>query len=316
MTRSLACLLIVATLATVARQHHNASVTSPAPFSGVAASNAREDWAVALLTALGNAQPSADTVALVVAWQTGENTTARFNPLATSQEMDGATVFNSHGVKEYATFEDGIAATVKTLSYAYDGYADILAGLQTNDPERAMAGLTRSPWAAEAGYGARVRALWGKTKDERRTVIDERRTTNAAKAAPMPDWKARINSRFTTVDCRYWYMQTGCQHFGTDIMGDGEGTPFYAPYAGTYRACVDNGDSGPYVGKWIEYTTDDGAELLINHFRDSPYCGAPVGARIEAGALLGTMRADANHVHVQVSVGGELRDFERFWEAH
>lgn len=123
-------------------------------------SSPREQWAVDFLRALGNEQPSADTIAFVVAWQTEEGTTARYNPLATSQDMPGATLFNSHGVKNYATHEDGIEATVKTLHYSYTGYADILTGLRTNNPALALAGLSASPWAAEAGYGERVRGLW------------------------------------------------------------------------------------------------------------------------------------------------------------
>jgi hypothetical protein len=125
-----------------------------------APTNAREAWAVDFLAELGNAEPTPATVAFVVAWQTEEGTSARNNPLATSQDWEGATLFNSHGVKEYASYQDGIKATVRTLQYSYTGYADILEGLRTNDPDRALAGLGSSPWAAEAGYGARVRELW------------------------------------------------------------------------------------------------------------------------------------------------------------
>jgi hypothetical protein len=123
-------------------------------------SSPRERWAVDFLRELGNEQPSADTIAFVVAWQAEEGTAARYNPLATSQDMEGATLFNSHGVKNYATYEQGIEATVKTLSYSYTGYADVLEGLRTNNPALALSGLSSSPWAAEAGYGERVRGLW------------------------------------------------------------------------------------------------------------------------------------------------------------
>jgi murein DD-endopeptidase MepM/ murein hydrolase activator NlpD len=270
-------------------------------------SSPRERWAVDLLRAVGNREPTPATIAFVVAWQAEENTTARFNPLATSQDMPGATLFNSHGVKEYSSYEEGIAATVKTLSYSYTGYADILAGLQTNNPALALSGLSSSPWAAEAGYGERVRGLW-----ERQSRTTVSLPNNVARADIVPDWRSRINAGFYTVDCRFWSFQTDCQHFGTDIAGDGEGTPVYAPVSGVYAGCQDNGASGPYIGKWVEYTADDGARFLINHFRDSPYCAMPPGTRIEAGAFLGTMRGDANHVHVQISVGGQLVDFEEY----
>jgi murein DD-endopeptidase MepM/ murein hydrolase activator NlpD len=268
----------------------------------------REQWAVDLLKAVGNEQPTPATVSFVVAWQAEEGTTARFNPLATSQDMEGATLFNSHGVKEYSSYEEGIAATVKTLGYSYTGYAEVLEGLRSNNPALALSGLSASPWAAEAGYGERIRGLW-----ERKTVS---LPDHAMGADIIPNWRGRINAGFYTVDCRFWSFQSGCQHFGTDIAGDGEGTPVYAPVGGIYAGCQDNGDSGPYIGKWIEYTADDGARFLINHFRDSPYCGAAPNTRIEAGAFLGTMRGDANHVHVQVGVGGSLVDFEQYFEEH
>src|SRR5688572_6074200 len=93
------------------------------PQQAYAPATERERWAVDFLTGLGNGEPSGATVAMVVAWQTEESTTAQFNPLATSQDMPNATVFNSHGVKNYASYEDGIMATVKTLSYSYPGYS-------------------------------------------------------------------------------------------------------------------------------------------------------------------------------------------------
>jgi murein DD-endopeptidase MepM/ murein hydrolase activator NlpD len=140
---------------------------------------------------------------------------------------------------------------------------------------------------------------------------------SGAKAAPVADWTGRINAGFYTVNCGAWGFQKGCQHWGVDIAGDGEGTPVYAPFGGRLRRCQDNGDGGPLIGRWIEYTDDHGGELLINHFRDlGAWCEMPPGTRIEAGALLGTMRGDANHVHMQVIAGGELVDFERYFEEY
>jgi hypothetical protein len=111
----------------------------------------RERWAVDLLTRLGNTQPTAATVAFVVAWTLAEDSGmgafARNNPLNTTQEGFSATgAINEDGVKGYATREDGLNATVQTLSYGY--YTEIVAGLQTNDPQRAFNGLINSPWAS------------------------------------------------------------------------------------------------------------------------------------------------------------------------
>jgi murein DD-endopeptidase MepM/ murein hydrolase activator NlpD len=117
---------------------------------------AREQWAYDLALALGNPAPDANTVAFIVAWTRAEDgndagALARHNPLNTTETAGAVATVNSHGVKAYATREDGIAATVRTLGYSYPGYSEIAAGLMTNDPERALAGLHASPWGTSAG---------------------------------------------------------------------------------------------------------------------------------------------------------------------
>lgn len=150
---------------------------APAPAPGIAAEaamqpvaaapqNAREAWAVDLLGRLGNAQPTAETVAFVVAWTTAEDACMqdcgyssaweRFNPLNTTQTGYGAyATINGDGVKAYPDYESGMAATVQTLSYSY--YTEIVAGLQANDPERALRGLYASPWGTNAVH---VEQIW------------------------------------------------------------------------------------------------------------------------------------------------------------
>lgn len=126
----------------------------------------REAWAVDLLARLGNDAPSAATVALVVSWTVAEDVCMadcgyssaweRFNPLNTTQTGYGAfATINGDGVKAYPDYESGMQATVQTLSYSY--YTEIVAGLQTNDPERALRGLYASPWGTSA---ASVERLW------------------------------------------------------------------------------------------------------------------------------------------------------------
>lgn len=122
-------------------------VTSVRP---VVPTNDRERFAVDLAAALGNSAPTPELLALLVAWQQGEGTASTFNPLATTQDWPGATIYNSVGVKNYASYQDGIAATVKTLSYGYAGYADIVAGIKANDPALALRGLYASPWGTSA----------------------------------------------------------------------------------------------------------------------------------------------------------------------
>jgi hypothetical protein len=48
-------------------------------------------------------------------WSQHEGTSARFNPLATTQKESGSTNFNSVGVQNYTSAEEGAAATAHTL---------------------------------------------------------------------------------------------------------------------------------------------------------------------------------------------------------
>lgn len=123
----------------------------------------RAAWALDLLSRLGNRQPTQATVNLVVAWTLAEDgregpgtAWARNNPLNTTQAGFGEIeVINDDGVKGFPDYKSGMAATLQTLSYGY--YAEIVAGLQTNDPERALRGLYASPWGTDA---TDVESLW------------------------------------------------------------------------------------------------------------------------------------------------------------
>lgn len=248
-----------------------------------------------------------DSLRLLLAWEQAEGADpACFNPLNTSLDMPGARTINSHGVKCYPDEATGLAATINTL--AEDRYSGIVAAFQYTDDDAFLAALAASPWGTDAD-------LVRKILDEQWTVTTGSMMAAGSKADIVPNWDQRINAGFWTVNCAYWSWQTGpagkCQHLGTDIGGDGEGTRVYAPYSGTVVSCQDNGDGGSLVGWWLIYNTDNGAELLINHFRTVHDCTP--GARVEAGQELGTMRSDANNVHVQVRVGGQLVDFVDFW---
>lgn len=138
----------------------------PLAAPATAPADAREAWAVDLLRRLGNDAPDAPTVAFVVAWTTAEDACMsgcgyssaweRYNPLNTTQTGYGAyATINGDGVKAYPDYESGMAATVQTLSYSY--YTEIVAGLQSNDPERALRGLYGSPWGTSAAH---VEQIW------------------------------------------------------------------------------------------------------------------------------------------------------------
>lgn len=120
--------------------------------------NARERFAVDVLAGLGNTSPTPATVRMIVEWtiaeDAGDGALTRHNPLNTTQSGYNEThAINDDGVRGYATYADGLAATLQTLSYGY--YTAIVAALRANDPEAAKRALWASPWASSHyGYGA------------------------------------------------------------------------------------------------------------------------------------------------------------------
>jgi cell wall-associated NlpC family hydrolase len=140
-----------------------------------APTNDRETWGMAFLAGIGNAAPTADTLAFVVAWQAGENTTAAYNPLATTQNADGATCFNyingKCGVKNYTSYEQGLQATIETITNGY--YQHIWYGLQTNQPDIALNDQELATWGTGRGNVEQgwIRQQGSRATDVRQGVI-------------------------------------------------------------------------------------------------------------------------------------------------
>jgi len=86
----------------------------------------------------------------LVAVMVGEGSHARFNPLDTTQPWPGSTSYNSVGVRNYATWDDGVAATVATLRNGY--YPDVIAVLNAGGPaDRLVVAWANSPWGTWQG---------------------------------------------------------------------------------------------------------------------------------------------------------------------
>ena len=93
-----------------------------------------------------------------VAWAIAEYTAARYNPLATSYSMPGATDFTSGGVKSYVSLEQGLKATEFTLEEGSPelGYGPILSSLRScGDAMDTAKAIDASRWC---GCGAYVQA--------------------------------------------------------------------------------------------------------------------------------------------------------------
>ncbi len=116
-----------------------------------------EDWRTDYLSAMGNDAPSPGILNFMEAWRRAEGMPEScFNPFATTQVNGPATIYNSHGVKCYETYEQGRQATIDTLVQSYPGYAEILSGLQTNNVDLAVAGLEASPWGTSVALVEQV----------------------------------------------------------------------------------------------------------------------------------------------------------------
>ncbi|HEX4776481.1 MAG TPA: hypothetical protein VFW74_06905, partial [Acidimicrobiia bacterium] len=106
-------------------------------------------WANDFLTRLGMPVTS-ENMRAVVAWEKAEGTKAQFNPLATTRSMPGATNFNQVGVKNFASYQDGIDANAAALMNGR--YPNILAALRRGDSAEAVGqAIANSPWGTGDG---------------------------------------------------------------------------------------------------------------------------------------------------------------------
>jgi hypothetical protein len=98
----------------------------------------------------------------VVCWIAAEGGYARFNPLNTTLWRPGCSNYNSVGVKNYASLDQGIEATVYTLNYGADrfryGYRPIRRRIRKNrNAERILKAVEKSEWGT-GGLALRVLA--------------------------------------------------------------------------------------------------------------------------------------------------------------
>jgi peptidoglycan hydrolase CwlO-like protein len=94
----------------------------------------------------------------LVAWQYSEFTQAGWNPLADTLAMPGSTTFNSAGVQNYVSLDQGLQATRYTLVNGVGlGYGAILSELGAcADPMSTARAVNASMWCRGCGGGAYV----------------------------------------------------------------------------------------------------------------------------------------------------------------
>lgn len=114
-------------------------------------------WAGLFLRAVGAPGCQANLITLV-AWQYSEFTQAAWNPLADTLAMSGSTSFNSVGVQNYVSLDQGLQATRFTLvNGSAFGYGAILADLAgCADPMSTARAINASMWCRGCAGGAYV----------------------------------------------------------------------------------------------------------------------------------------------------------------
>lgn len=113
-------------------------------------------WASSFLGSLG-APTSRNNMIAVVAWEASEGTQATWNPLATTKDMPGATRYNSHGVKNYKSKEQGVEASILTLRLPNRGYSPVISRLKAGAKAMETAEAIRdSLWCSGCAGGTYV----------------------------------------------------------------------------------------------------------------------------------------------------------------
>ena len=99
--------------------------------------------------------------------------------------MPGDRTVNGHGVRAYASYEQGMAATIKTLPPA--AYAGVRAALRRGDSARAVANaVVASPWGTTGLMLQTIPGAPRPTSTPTRRSPSEKPTANAAVPKPGP----------------------------------------------------------------------------------------------------------------------------------
>jgi hypothetical protein len=144
---------IVATLVAIGLSPLTGNVPVISAPSATAATNPScittpTDFANAFLNAIPEPD-TADNVEAIIGWEEREggnwHNAAMFNPLNTTRVYDGSTSINSVGVESYSSWDDGVTATVQTITNGF--YSGILAAFAAgNDPVAVANAVGASPW--------------------------------------------------------------------------------------------------------------------------------------------------------------------------
>jgi len=176
----------------------------------------RGDWSGDLARTVGNPDPNQDIINFISGWSTSEtnaNSGARFNLLNTTESAADATDFNSVHVRNYTSYQEGLAETAATL--ANGRYPALLEAIKTNDVS-ALAGPSPEilaelkTWSGGDGYGAGFIALGAEH-------LNDQFDYGSAPAEEVPvlqnysPQSTDFNTYFEVIDDNHWQCKrTNC----------------------------------------------------------------------------------------------------------
>lgn len=128
------------------------------------------DFAVKLIQGLG-ATPTKGSIDAIVTWMKFEGghwrNTADYNPLNTTLDKPGSNPMNSVGVEAYTSWDQGLEATIETLTgnkAKQRGYTAIVNALKTGDREDILKAINNSSWrTGKAGGAGAYKGMMGST---------------------------------------------------------------------------------------------------------------------------------------------------------
>jgi hypothetical protein len=131
----------------------NTSSMSSGLSANMSASGSEAEFATSLLSGLGAPLTEGNVKALTT-WMRFEGghwkNSAKYNPLNTTLTVPGATSMNSVGVKAYANWNEGLQATISTLTGSKAdarGYTAIVNALRSGtDPNSVLDAVNNSAW--------------------------------------------------------------------------------------------------------------------------------------------------------------------------
>ena len=110
-----------------------------------------QGWQNQILQGVG-APSTPQNMTALNAWAQAEGGSAANNPFNTTEPMQGASNYNSVGVRNYLTPQQGIKATIDTLNGPIGNYGPILAALKAgNNPMAVAQAIAGSQWGTGQG---------------------------------------------------------------------------------------------------------------------------------------------------------------------